>query len=138
MGHVAALLLSFALSSLAGLQKASGLLWMGYLLLSLLVLVRGTWRPTLSSRWEAATGGGAAWRALRRYAWAVPLLVVAYQAPPVTAQRTLVLITKLMTPIPSATIPTTTTYCHTQRHQAPLVPDECLQPVGSEAEGGGL
>ena len=135
MGHVVALLLSFALSSLAALQQASGLLWMGYLLLSLLVLVRGTWRATLPSRrrhasrhahshhsrlgaggrhrrwrWEAATGGGAAWRAVHRYAWAVPLLVVAYQAPPVTAQCTLVLRTKRMTTVPGATIPTTTTY----------------------------
>ena len=30
VGHVVALLLSFALSSLAALQQASGLLWMGY------------------------------------------------------------------------------------------------------------
>ena len=108
---------------------------MGYLLLSLLVLVRGTWRATLPAvaatqaatrtpatpaltpavdtgegGGEAATGGGAAWRAVHRYAWAVPLLVVAYQAPPVPAQCTLVLRTTLMTPVPSATIPTTTTY----------------------------
>ena len=125
VGHVIALLLSFSLSSLAALQQASGLLWMGYLLLSLLVLVRGTWRATIPSRrrhglahsrhsrlgtggghsrlgtglgtglsmvrrlsggqrrwrWEAAVGGGAAWRAVHRYAWAVPLVVVAYQAP---------------------------------------------------------
>lgn len=107
---------------------------MGYLLLSLLVLVRGTWRATLPAvaATQAATrtpatpaltqavgpamavgggdGGGAAWRAVHRYAWAVPLLVVAYQAPPVPAQCTLVLRTTLMTPVPSATIPTTTTY----------------------------
>jgi hypothetical protein len=138
VGHVAALLLCFALSSLAALQQASGLLWMGYLLLSLLVLVRGTWRATRPRRrrqashhphhphhphrphhshhshhshlgaggwrrrrwrWEAAVRGGAAWRAVHRYAWAVPLLVVAYQAP--------------------------------------LVPDACVQPVGTEAEGEG-
>ena len=47
MGHVVALLLVFVLSSLAALQQASGLLWMGYLLLSLLVLVRGTWHQAM-------------------------------------------------------------------------------------------
>ena len=48
VSHVVALLLVFVLSSLAAwLGLGPGLLWMGYLLLSLLVLVRGTWRQAM-------------------------------------------------------------------------------------------
>ena len=72
--HVVTLLLIFLLSSAASLQESSGLLAMGYLIISLYTLA-------FARRNSVDEEAGRPWRHIHRYAWLVLAVLVAFQAP---------------------------------------------------------